>query len=144
MASPIGCPPEHLAHLCERVEGLRVTLDTSHAQLYLNLAGDGSPPDELRLLASRLAAASAARTIADFIRPLHGLIATAHVSDAEGLLGEGLPYGAGTMELDRTVDLLLTEARWIVAEIIEPDPDRSPNMRAAAERIAGRRALVPA
>jgi hypothetical protein len=141
MASPVGGPPEHLARLADAVDGLRFTVDTSHAQLFLNAAA-ADPAAEARVgrLVESCAAASPARSFAEFLAPLRGRIETAHVSDAEGIFGEGLPYGAGAMDLDGAVDLLLDEARSIVTEILEPDPDRSGLMRAAGERIAARRA----
>lgn len=140
MTSRIGGPPEHLARLADRVDGLRFTVDTSHAQLFLN-AASADPAADPRLdgLVERLAAASPARSFAAFLEPLRGRIETAHVSDAAGLFGEGLPYGDGTMALDDAVDRLLVEARWIVTEILEPDPDTSTRMRAAWGRIARRR-----
>ena len=141
MTSSVGCPPEHLARLADRVEGLRFTVDTSHAQLFLNAAnGDDSGAPELAPLVASMRAASPARTMAAFLAPLRGRIETAHVSDAEGLLGEGLPYGRGAMDLDEAVDLLLPEVRWIVTEVLEPHPDTSEHMRAAWTRIAQRRA----
>lgn len=146
MTSPIGGPPEHLARLADKVDGLRFTVDTSHAQLFLNAANAaGDTACEFPALARACAAASPARTMGDFVAPLRGRIETVHVSDAEGLLGEGLPYGQGTMDLDGAIDLLLPEARWVVTEILEPDPDKSENMREAWRRIAARReALVGA
>ena len=144
MTSPVGGPPEHLARLADAVDGLRFTVDTSHAQLFLNAtsADPAADPRVARLL-ERSAAASPARTFAQFVAPLRGRIETAHVSDAEGIFGEGLPYGQGTMDLDGAVDLLLGEARSIVTEILEPDPDHSQHMRPAGERIAARRASRP-
>jgi hypothetical protein len=137
MRSPIGGPPEHLCWLTDRVEGLRATVDTSHAQLFLNCAGiDGGAYAEL---AAATAALSPVRTLTEYLAAVAGRIETAHVSDAEGVLGEGLPYGHGEAALDAAVDVLLDEARWIVTETIEPDPDRSENMRAAESRIAALR-----
>ncbi len=139
MASRVGCPPEHLARLADRVDGLRFTVDTSHAQLFLNATRDGGDFESLRC---SMRAASSARTMAEFLAPLRGRVETAHVSDAEGILGEGLPYGEGTMDLDAAVDMLLPEARWIVTEVLEPDPNSSERMRAAWRRIDERRDLV--
>jgi sugar phosphate isomerase/epimerase len=140
MTSTVGGPPEHLARLADRIDGLRFTVDTSHAQLFLNAVG-ADPAQDPRLsgLVRALAASSPARDFAAFLEPLRGRIETAHVSDADGLFGEGLPYGAGTMPLDDAVDRLLVEARWLVTEILEPDPNTSSNMRAAWERISARR-----
>lgn len=142
MTSSVGVAPEHLAWLGDRVPGLRFTVDTSHAQLYLNAAGGDSEETDLADLCRSMAALSPVRTIGSFVAALSGRIETAHVSDAEGVLGEGLPYGAGSMDLDAAVDRLLGEARWLVTEILEPDPNRSINMRAARERIERRRARL--
>lgn len=139
MTSPIGGPPEHLSRLADRVDGLRFTVDTSHAQLFLNAANAAGCEGEFAALTRSAAASSRARSMADFLAPLRGRIETVHVSDAEGLLGEGLPYGQGAMDLDSAVDLLLPETRWVVTEILEPDPDRSEAMREAWRRIAARR-----
>jgi hypothetical protein len=146
MTSTIGGPPEHLARLADQVDGLRFTVDTSHAQLFLNAArGDDNVDARFGALTRAMAAASRARTMAEFLEPLRGRVETAHVSDAAGLLGEGLPYGQGEMDLDAAVDLVLLEASTIVTEVLEPDADLSENMREAWARIAARReALVGA
>jgi hypothetical protein len=138
MRSPIGGPPEHLRWLTDRVEGLRTTVDTSHAQLFLNCATTADTT--YGQLAAATAELSPVRTLPAYLAVLAGRIETAHVSDAEGLLGEGLPYGEGGADLDAAVGILLDEARWIVTETLEPDPDRSENMRAAEARIAALRA----
>jgi sugar phosphate isomerase/epimerase len=139
MTSSVGAPPEHLARLGDALPGLRFTLDTSHAQLFLNAASAAAPEARFARLCASVAASSPVRTMAEFVRGLSGRIETVHVSDAEGLLGEGLPYGQGATDLDGALDLLLPEARAMVAEILEPDPDRSDNMRAAEARIRARR-----
>jgi hypothetical protein len=140
MTSMIGGPPEHLARLADGVDSLRFTVDTSHAQLFLNAAnGEGQGDARFSSLTRAMAAGSRVRTMADFLAPLRGRIETAHVSDAAGLLGEGLPYGQGTADLDAAVDLLLPQASTIVTEVLEPDPNRSENMRDAWSRIAARR-----
>jgi len=141
MTSTIGGPPDHLARLADQVDGLRFTVDTSHAGLFLNAATAEGVEPRLRALVASMAAASAARSFAQFVAPLSGRIETAHVSDADGLYGEGLAYGHGTMELDCAVDKLLDEARWIVTEILEPDPNTSELMREAWQRIDARRMI---
>lgn len=143
MTSIVGGPPEHLARLADRVDGLRFTLDTSHAQLFLN-AVNGADGGDARFakLGRAMASQSVARSMAEFVEPLRGRIETVHISDADGLLGEGLPYGEGTMELDAAVDMVLPEARAVVTEILEPDPDSSEHMRAAWRKIAARRDAV--
>ena len=145
MTSTIGGPPEHLAHLAKCVPGLRFTFDTSHAALFLNAVnGEDGGDQKLRSLVRALAESSDTRTMDNYIDVLDGLIETVHVSDAEGILGEGLAYGSGGIDLDHTVDRLIHSVRWIVTEVLEPDVDQSPNMRFAADRIVERRALSTA
>src|SRR5438445_315486 len=71
MTSTVGGPPEHLARLADRIEGLRFTVDTSHAQLFLN-AVNRPPGREPRLdrLCASLAVATAARDFESFLAPL--------------------------------------------------------------------------
>src|SRR5213075_2411658 len=59
----------------------------------------------------------------------------AHVSDAAGLLGEGLPYGEGELDLDPVVRRLGELVPFVVAEINEPDHARSPHMKAGYRAI---------
>jgi FlaA1/EpsC-like NDP-sugar epimerase len=59
----------------------------------------------------------------------------AHVSNAHGILGEGLPYGTGDLDLDPFVRRLAALVPFIVAEISEPDPLESTSMRAAYRAI---------
>src|SRR5207237_767290 len=59
----------------------------------------------------------------------------AHVSDAHGLLGEGLPYGSGELELDPVVRRLGELVPFVVAEINEADPARSVEMKRAYRAI---------
>src|SRR5204862_8128082 len=68
----------------------------------------------------------------------------AHVSDAHGLLGEGLPYGSGELELDPVVRRLGELVPFIVAEINEPDPARAVEMKRAYTAIERALALPPA
>ena len=53
------------------------------------------------------------------------------------MLGEGLPYGAGELELDPIVRRLGELVPYIVAEINEPDPGRSTEMKRAYAAIEG-------
>ncbi len=54
-----------------------------------------------------------------------------HVSNATGLLGEGLPYGEGDLDLDPLMARLAGLARYLVTETLEPDHDRAVYMREA-------------
>jgi nucleoside-diphosphate-sugar epimerase/sugar phosphate isomerase/epimerase len=111
----------------EAVPELRFTLDTSHAALFRNFAAAyGSlfgltSADELEL--------------ARYVEELERLTEVAHVSDAHGLLGEGLPYGSGELDLDPVVRRLGETVAFIVAEINEPDPGRSPDMKAGYRAV---------
>ena len=82
-----------------------------------------------------------------FVEELGPAAEVAHVSDAHGLLGEGLPYGAGELDLDPIVGRLGELVHYIVAEINEPNPARSTEMKkghAAIERALAAPAGNPA
>src|SRR6185295_9160806 len=70
-----------------------------------------------------------------YVEELGPAAQVAHVSDAAGLLGEGLNYGEGELDLDPVVRRLGELVPFIVAEINEPDHARSPNMKAGYRRI---------
>ena len=125
--SPIGGHWRDLLHWRERIPELGFTIDTSHAGLfrsfaaaYPSLFGLGSDDDlDLRR----------------YVEELGPHAEVAHVSDAHGLLGEGLPYGDGELDLDPVVRRLGEFVAYLVAEINEPDPARSPAMKAGYRRI---------
>jgi nucleoside-diphosphate-sugar epimerase len=133
--SELGGHWRDLLRARELVPELRFTFDTSHAGLfgsfaaaYPSLFGLGSGAElELDRYAEELG------PHADVI----------HISDAHGLLGEGLPYGAGELDLDPVVARLARTARFIVAEINEPNPARAPDMKAAYRRIERAATLPP-
>src|SRR4051812_24662047 len=133
--SSVGGHWRDLKEWCGRIEGLRVTFDTSHAALFEHFAA--AYPSLFDL------ASDDGLSLERWVAELGGLIDVAHVSDAHGLLGEGLPYGAGELDLDPVVRALGGCADYIVAEINEPDPARSEDMKAgyrAVERaLAGPR-----
>jgi nucleoside-diphosphate-sugar epimerase len=120
--SPVGGHWRDLVAWRERVRELGFTIDTSHAALfrsfasaYPSLFGLSSDEDlELERYVEELAPAAE----------------VAHVSDAHGLLGEGLPYGTGELDLDPLVRRLGELVPFLVSEVNEPDPARSPAMKA--------------
>jgi len=137
--SPIGGDWRDLLAWGDRVPGLGFTFDTSHAALFLNFAAcypslfDRPSADGLEL--------------ERYVEELGPRTEVAHVSDASGLLGEGLPYGSGELDLDPIVRRLGELVPYIVAEINEPDHDRSPGMKAgyrAIERALTMPAPAPA
>jgi nucleoside-diphosphate-sugar epimerase/sugar phosphate isomerase/epimerase len=105
----------------ERVPELGFTLDTSHAALFRSFAA--AYPTLFRLLSDE------ELELARYVEELAPHAEVAHVSDALGLLGEGLPYGLGELELDAVVARLADLVPYVVAEINEPDPARSSDMK---------------
>ena len=89
--------------------GLRLTLDTSHAQLAVNALRGVPPPPALPELAGPAAyyrergAPGGAATLHDYLSPLLPHVESVHVSNAAGLLDEGLPYEEGDADLDGAV-----------------------------------------
>ena len=125
--SPVGGNWRDLLEWRERVPELGFTIDTSHAGLFRTFATAypglfGVVPDE-ELALTR------------YVEELGPHAEVAHVSDAHGLLGEGLPYGAGELDLDPIVRRLGELVRYVVAEINEPDPSRSVEMKASYRAI---------
>lgn len=141
MASALGVTARDMCALLRAVPGLRCTVDTSHAQLYVNiLAWPAGERDERLAAAVRYYKdAGEHLDLAGYIEVLAPWLVHAHVSNATGLMGEGLPYDGGDVDLDPIVRQLAHTVQSIVPEILEPDPSRCPHMRAGA--LAIRRAL---
>ena len=125
--SPVGGHWRDMLEWGERIPELGFTVDTSHAALFANYATayptsfDLASADELTL--ERYAAELAPRAV------------VAHVSDAHGLLGEGLPFGAGPLELEPAIGALGAAVDFMVAEVNEPDPAASPDMKAGHREL---------
>jgi nucleoside-diphosphate-sugar epimerase/sugar phosphate isomerase/epimerase len=125
--SPVGGHWRDLLAWQERVPALGFTIDTSHAALFRSFAAAYpglwglTSEDELEL--------------ERYVAELGPHAEVTHVSDAHGLLGEGLPYGDGELDLDAAVRQLAGHVRFMVAEINEPDQARSPAMKAGYRRI---------
>jgi nucleoside-diphosphate-sugar epimerase/sugar phosphate isomerase/epimerase len=125
--SPLGGHWRDLRAMRERIPALGFTIDTSHAALFRSFAA--AYPSLFGL------ASDDELDLARYVEELGPHAEVAHVSDAHGLLGEGLPYGAGELDLDPVVARLGQLVPFVVAEINEPDPARSPEMKAAYRRI---------
>jgi sugar phosphate isomerase/epimerase len=136
--SALGVEPEDLIRCCEAVPGLGITFDTSHAGLHLEVvsADPATVPAALRPVVTTYAASATVRTQEEWITRLAPWLVSCHISNAAGILGEGLPYGAGRFDLDALVPRLAATARFIVTETLEPDNDRAMYMREAQARIA--------
>ncbi len=125
--SPIGGHWRDLLDWRERVPELGFTLDTSHAALFRSFAA--AYPTLFRL------ASEDDLDLARYVEELGPHAQVAHVSDAHGLLGEGLPYGRGELDLDPVVRRLGELVPYVVAEIAEPDHLRSVDMKAGYRAI---------
>jgi hypothetical protein len=135
--TPIGMASVDFSWLVERVEGLRVLVDTSHAGLYLNARRQ--PPDP---------AYSWSQPLSRYLRQLpeepcdlteflgaFPSLENAQVSNASGLLGEGLPYANGDFDLDPSIRWLGQHARHIVTETLEANNNDAVLMRDALRRM---------
>jgi nucleoside-diphosphate-sugar epimerase/sugar phosphate isomerase/epimerase len=125
--SPVGGHWADLLAWRARVPALGFTLDTSHAALFRSFAGAyptlfGLHDDE-------------GLELDRYVEELGPATEVAHVSNARGILGEGLPYDEGELALDEPVRRLGELARFVVAEVNEPDPARSPAMKAAYREV---------
>jgi nucleoside-diphosphate-sugar epimerase len=132
--SPLGGHWRDLLDWRARIPELGFTLDTSHAALFRSFAaaypslfglGDDDGLD-----------------LGRYVEELGPAAEVAHVSNAHGVLGEGLPYETGDLDLDPVVKRLAALVPYIVAEISEPDVMQSPAMKAgyrAIERVIGSR-----
>jgi nucleoside-diphosphate-sugar epimerase/sugar phosphate isomerase/epimerase len=125
--SDVGGHWRDLLRVRELVPELGFTLDTSHAGLFRSFAA--AYPGVYGL------ASEDGLELERYVEELGPHTVVAHISDAHGILGEGLPYGSGELELDPAVSRLARHARYLVAEIAEPDPSRSPDMKHAYRAI---------
>jgi len=135
--SAIGMPPQDMVWLAEAVPGVKVILDTSHAQLYLNVRR-GVEEDvfgqDLAPLRRFVAEAPGVDTIDAYVEVLGDTLIACHIANAGGLLGEGLPYGVGDLDLDLLLPLLAGRAQYLVTETLEPDNNCADLMREARQR----------
>ncbi len=136
--SPLGVEPEDLARCCEAVPGLGITFDTSHAGLYIEAlrVDPAAVEPALRPVVGAYAPRARARTLDEYFAVIEPWLVNVHVSNAAGLLGEGLPYGAGRFDLDALMPRLGAAARFLTTETLEADHDRAIHMREAQARIA--------
>ena len=135
--TPIGMASADFHQLVHQVPGLRVLADTSHAGLYLNARR--LPPDPAYPWTGPLSAYLATLPeeppdLVGYIRSLAEL-ENAQVSNAAGVLGEGLPYAKGDFDLDPVMRWLSTNTQHIVTETLESDDDNAVHMRDALRRI---------
>jgi hypothetical protein len=135
--TPIGMAADDLWWLVERVPGLRVLADTSHAGLYLNarrLAPDPAHAWSAPLASYLNQLPHAASDLVGYLEELPN-VENAQVSNARGILGEGLAYGEGDFDLDPAIAWLGAHVKHIVAETIEASNDDAILMRDALRRM---------
>lgn len=135
--SALGVEPDDLVRCCEALPDLRITFDTSHAGLHLEAiaAEPGAVPEALRPAVETYRPTATVCTLAEWHQRIAPWLVNCHISNAAGLLGEGLPYGEGRFDLDALVPQLAATARYLVTETLEPDHDRAVYMREAQARI---------
>jgi hypothetical protein len=136
--TPIGMASEDLRWLVERLPGLRVLPDTSHTGLYLNaraLAPDPRYPWSTPLAAYLHALPAEAPDLVGYMQSLEPYVENAQVSNASGVLGEGLAYARGDFDLDPAIRWLGQHAGYIVTETIEADNDDAVLMRDALRHM---------
>ncbi|HEV7664335.1 MAG TPA: hypothetical protein VGQ62_12415 [Chloroflexota bacterium] len=136
--TPIGMASEDLHWLVERLPGLRVLPDTSHAGLFLNarrLAPDRRYAWSAPLKAYLDTLPAEAEDLVGYMASLLPHVENAQISNAAGILGEGLPYGEGELDLDPAIAWLGQHTRHIVTETIEASNDDAVYMRDALRRM---------
>ena len=141
--TPLGMAAADLVWLVDRIPGLAVTLDVSHAGLYLNAADPRVPvgDDELLALTGDLrrsdqhAELTSTERLIAYGAAIGEALFSVHVSNAAGILGEGMAYGDGDFDLDAVIATLCGRARFLVTETLDPDHERATLMRDAQRRL---------
>jgi hypothetical protein len=136
--TPIGMASEDLRWLVERLPGLRVLPDTSHAGLYLNarrLAPDPAHAWSVPLSSYLNALPDEASDLVGYMQSLAPHVENAQISNASGVLGEGLAYAEGDFDLDPAIRWLGQHARHIVTEPLEASNDDAVLMRDALRHM---------
>jgi sugar phosphate isomerase/epimerase len=141
--TPIGMASADLLWCVEQVRGLKILPDTSHAGLYLNARRLAPDPDyawSAPLAEYLQQLPSEAPDLLGYIESMAEHVENAQVSNAAGILGEGLPYGQGDFDLDPVIRWFGMHTRHVVPETIESNNDDAITMRDALRRM--RRALA--
>jgi hypothetical protein len=124
--TPIGMASADFHYLTERIPGVRILVDTSHAGLYLNARRLRPAPlgEYLQQLPSE------PEDLTQFLGTFPN-VENAQISNAEGILGEGVAYGQGDFDLDPSVRWLGQNVEHIVTETLEANNDDAVLMRDA-------------
>ncbi len=135
--SSIGVESDDLAWLCEMVPDVKVTLDLSHAQLYVNCLTQSLAelPPKLRPAIGRYAERARISSMREYGLEVSDYVRAIHLSNAAGILGEGLPYEHGDTDLDSEAAFWMDRAHYIVTETLEDNNDHALHMREAQARL---------
>jgi len=131
--TPIGMCAADLNWMVEQAPGLKVLVDTSHAGLYLNARRSPGEFEALGHFARQLP--SDGPTVLDYVQAFGPALENAQISNAQGVLGEGLGYAEGEIDLDPVIAWLSIHTRHIVTETLETSNDDAVKMREALRRM---------
>ena len=135
--SPIGATTTDLLALADRFDSLRFTADVSHAGLFVNwvTGGDRGLDPRFQPVVSFFSQRDDAGDVTGYLESLGDRILTIHVSNADGLLGEGLGYADGSIDLDRVLARFTARPIYLVTETLESRPDQARGMRDAQRHL---------
>ena len=136
--SPIGLGSDDLLELIGARPEVRLTLDVSHAALFLNWkqVRESEVANDLRPVARFCRAIPGPTDLRSYAEAVAGVTTTVHVSNASGLLGEGLPYRLGAEDLDDVLGALIGKVSYFVTETLEANPERATEMRDAQQHLS--------
>ncbi|HET6316883.1 MAG TPA: hypothetical protein VFG86_10515, partial [Chloroflexota bacterium] len=135
--TPIGMASADLLWMAERVPGVRLMVDTSHAGLYLNAhtAERIDEPWGERLRGYLRQLPQEPPDVLGYAQALQPYLSNAQIANARGVLGEGLPYEEGDLHLDPIIAWLGEHVEHIVTETIEANHDEAVFMRGALKHM---------
>ncbi|HEX3247285.1 MAG TPA: TIM barrel protein [Chloroflexota bacterium] len=136
--SPIGLSAEDLLRMVRHAPEVRICLDYSHAQLYINasaMAERGNGLEEFPELAAMLRRTPSPGSVTAYRQTLGEALLACHVSNATGLLGEGAPYDEGDVDFNSEIPSASSQVTYFVTETLEPDQEHATLMRLAQERL---------
>ncbi|HEY0584234.1 MAG TPA: hypothetical protein VGE94_18770, partial [Chloroflexota bacterium] len=138
--TPIGMAAADLLWLVARLPGLKILPDTSHLGLYLNARRRDRKADPAYAWSEPLS--SYLRQLPEdgdnliaYLERLLPHVENAQISNATGILGEGVPYAEGDYDLDPAIRWLGQHTRHIVTETLEANNDDAVQMRDALRRM---------
>jgi hypothetical protein len=136
--TPIGMASADLTWVASQIPGLRLLADTSHAGLYLNarrLPPDPNLPWSAPLAEYLRQLPPEASEVIGYMASLQPYLENAQISNAAGILGEGLPYAEGDLDMDAAIVWLASQTGYIVTETLEASNDDAVWMRDALRRM---------